>query len=50
MRLEFVSGHRPLLQRTPNQQSAIRLDELPTHARGDGMGFGFHRGCVITNA
>jgi len=23
--------------------------ELPTHARGDGMGFWFHRVCVITN-
>ena len=23
--------------------------ELPTHAKGDGMGFGFHRVCVIAN-
>jgi len=23
--------------------------ELLTHARGDGMGFGFHRVCVIAN-
>jgi len=25
------------------------VGELPTHAIGDGMGFGFHRVCVITN-
>ena len=25
------------------------LSELPTHAKGDGLGFGFHRVCVISN-
>jgi len=31
------------------KKKSIILGELPTHARGDGMGFGFHRVCVITN-
>ena len=25
----------------------IMEGELPTHAKGDGMGFGFHRACFV---
>jgi len=34
---------------TEYKECLIVKGELPTHARGDGMGFGLHRVCVITN-
>ena len=30
------------------QLIATNLSELPTHAKGDGLGFGFHRVCFVT--
>jgi len=31
------------------QNAKCNKCELPTHAKGDGLGFGFHRVCVIAN-
>jgi hypothetical protein len=35
-------------QKTPRSIELLPACELPTHAKGDGMGFGFHRACFVS--